>query len=278
MTIKTITQNNKQLPKKKEVNPKFSLRVKDLLKILKSNSNENKFIITPEQLLKIKEFKSNYSDIFKNTKNWLEFFSEFGENNLPVLFSPFKRNHKNIFDDQQNRARHILSLIKQNPDFELITMDGHGRLIYTLLDLLKKNNLMLKKIHLLDIDNNTNNYHKEMFPSDIFSNIINIPETQDILEIDSFLEKENIKYPLLYLNFCGISCCGNKVLDGKTRVTNFVKKWLENNTKLIISFSMRPSGLKESYKNRITIYGMLKQFVLKEVSVRGQFYTFEVSL
>ena len=42
MTIKTITQNNKQLPKKKEVNPKFSLRVKDLLKILKSNSNENK--------------------------------------------------------------------------------------------------------------------------------------------------------------------------------------------------------------------------------------------
>ena len=38
MTIKTITQNNKQLPKKKEVNPKFSLRVKDLLKILKSNS------------------------------------------------------------------------------------------------------------------------------------------------------------------------------------------------------------------------------------------------
>ena len=65
------------------------------------------------------------------------------------------------------RSKTIVDYMKEHPESELITMDGHGRLIYSIISQFQKEKSFIKskrKIHLIDIDDTTNNFHHQMFP------------------------------------------------------------------------------------------------------------------
>lgn len=280
----TNTQvNQKNQPSKEEnklgINTKNMPYNKKLVEILKLNDGDNKFIIIPEQITRFEETISK-SYHFKCFSNWFKFLSQKGEKDVPLLFSHFKIGHKQILNDQTIRAKYIYDLMNKDKNYELITMDGHGRLIYSLISFFQQNKSFVRskrKIHLIDIDENTNNFHKLMFPSSIFKRNINIPEAQDILEVDTFVKNEKIKKPLLYLNFCGIACCGDKKEDGKTKIFNFIKNWLNNNEIILISLSLRKTKLRLEVNGKKTFYGMIQEFNIKQISRRSNFYTFEIS-
>ena len=266
-----IVKSSKLVPTMKE----------SLIKILKMNTSTNKFVITDEQLKEFSKLVVN-SSYFKNFSNWYKFFSQTGLKNLPILFSPFQRNHLSIYDDQIARSKTIVDYMKSNPKSELITMDGHGRLIYSIISQFQQDKSFIKskrKIHLVDIDKTTNDFHQQMFPQKIFRKTINVPEAQDILEINnSFLENNKISDPFLYLNFCGIGCCANESKKGNERVIDFIKKWLESNKKIMLSLSLRPYGFKTHYQGKITTYGMLQNFNnLQLISRRSNFVTYMIS-
>lgn len=266
-----IVKSSKLVPTLKE----------SIINILKMNTSTNKFVITDEQLKEFSKLVVN-SSYFKNFSNWYKFFSQTGIKNLPILFSPFQRNHLTIYDDQYMRSKTIVDYMKEHPTSELITMDGHGRLIYSIISQFQKEKSFIKskrKIHLIDIDDTTNNFHHQMFPKKVFKNSINIPETQDILELNkSFLKNNEISNPFLYLNFCGIGCCSNESQKGNERVINFIKKWLEENDNIMLSLSLRPYGFKTHYQGKITTFGMLQNFNnLQLISRRSNFVTYMIS-
>tara|TARA_B100000524_G_C23653663_1_gene370986 strand:+ start:3305 stop:4162 length:858 start_codon:yes stop_codon:yes gene_type:complete len=278
----TTFAQNKQ-PSKEEnkvcLNTKKMPYNKKLVEILKLNDGNNKFIIIPEQSIRFEETISK-SYHFKCFSNWFKFLSQKGEKDVPLLFSHFKIGHKQILNDQTLRAEYIYDLMIKDKNYELITMDGHGRLIYSLISFFQQNKSFVRskrKIHLIDIDENTNNFHKLMFPSSIFKRNVNIPEPQDILKVESFVKNVKIKKPLLYLNFCGIACCGDEKDDGKTKVFNFIRSWLNNNNIIIISLSLRKTKLKLEVNGKKTFYGMIQEFNIKQISRRSNFYTFEIS-
>ena len=254
--------------------------LKDMfINLLQMNKSTNKFLILMEQL---KEFdKIANSSYFKNFTNWFKFFSQKGSKNLPILFSPFKKNHQSIFDDQNIRSDFIVNYMQNNPTSQLITMDGHGRLIYSIISKLQDLSSFKRSkkiIHLLDIDNLTNNFHKKMFPTNIFGKQIRIPECQDILELNStFLEKNNISHPLLYLNFCGINCCSTKNEKGNERVIKFIKQWINKQNNIMLSVSLRPHGFKTHHLGKLTTYGMLQEFNLELISRRSNFVTYFIT-
>ena len=255
--------------------------VNDFIEILKLEKGPNKFVVSDRQLQKINDLMKD--NLFRNFKDWYNFFSQTGVKKLPILFSPFLRNHISIYDDQKTRAKYIVDYMNQHNHSDLVTMDGHGRLMYSLMDYIKSNELKQIKVHLMDIEKRTNDFHKKVFPKEIFESEdnelkmkISIPKEQDIMDIDTEYFK-SIKNPFLYLNFCGISCCSKKKLSGREIVKRFIMKWLENHEGIMVSLSLRPHGLEETVDGMETNYGMLKKFNIQLVSKRSSFVTYMVT-
>ena len=94
--------------------------------------------------------------------------------------------------DQQLRADKLVSYVKANPQIKtIVTMDGHGRFILSLLQALghMANDINIKVV---DIDPIVNRWHQSFFPNRIESvegNIFNYVPNQ---------------HTLVYMNFCGI--------------------------------------------------------------------------
>ncbi len=244
-----------------------------LVKLLRNDDEkENKFVVSKEQLMEAQKQFQNYFDSFDS---WYAFFSQKGVKKLPVLFSPFKKGNRAIFKDQQARSKFIVDYISNNKDMELVSLDGHGRLIYSILDYAIKRESKFKT-HLVEISPVTNDFHKVMFPSNIFGDSslsVSVPEPQDILDWSTQYMKE-ITNPFLYLNFCGISCCRKGKQTGRERVHQFIEKWLETHKSILLSVSLRPHGFVEQFEGTLTNYGMIKQYKNLEVSQRGHFVTY----
>ena len=260
-------------PTKKQLKDEARSRAQSLVKLLKNDEDkENKFVVSKEQLRLARELFQGY---FKSFEDWYDFFSQKGIKRLPVLFSPFQKGNRAIFKDQEARSKFIVDYISNRQDMELVTMDGHGRLIFSLLDYSLKNKKEFRT-HLIDIDNNTNEFHKVMFPNRIFHDNklpVIVPGKQDILDWTTPYMKD-IKNPFLYLNFCGISCCRKGKQTGRERVHQFIEKWLEDHESILLSVSLRPHGFIEKFEGELTNYGMIKQYDSIEVSQRGHFVTY----
>ena len=96
-----------------------------------------------------------------------------------------------------------------------------------------------------------------------------------LLIIKIFLK--TVKNPLLYLNFCGISCCSVGRTSGRDRVKKFLQEWLKDHSSVMISVSLRPHGFEEVVDGVLTNYGMIKQFEnIEEVSKRSSFVIAEI--
>ena len=271
-------KEKKKVSKSKDIKvDSLSSKFIDILQMYKDSKKPNKFVVSKEQLERLSLLVSS-NNMFGTFENWYKFFTQKGVKNLPILFSPFKRNHKTIYNDQVSRAQKIVDHMNQKGYDDLITMDGHGRLIYSIIQYVKETKKVPPKIHLVDIDKTTNEFHKKIFPKDVFESgdhtKVSIPKEQDILNMDSeFLQ--TVKNPLLYLNFCGISCCSVGRTSGRDRVKKFLQEWLKNHSSVMISVSLRPHGFEEVVDGVLTNYGMIKQFEkIEEVSKRSSFVTY----
>jgi hypothetical protein len=255
----------------------LSLKFIDILQMYKDSKKPNKFVVSKEQLNRLSVLVTQFQ-MFQTFDSWYKFFTQKGVKRLPVLFSPFKRNHKTIYNDQVSRAQKIVDHMSQKGYEDLITMDGHGRLIYSIVHYVKQNKKVPPKIHLVDIDKTTNEFHKKIFPKDVFETgdhtLVSIPKEQDILNMDPEFLK-TVRNPLLYLNFCGISCCSVGRTSGRDRVKKFLQEWLKNHSSVMISVSLRPHGFDEVVDGTLTNYGMIKQFGnIELVSKRSSFVTY----
>ncbi len=150
-----------------------------------------------EQVKKL-ESMENINNFFQSLtpKNWCEVVEHYKS----YLFDG-KAYHK--IADQELRAEFIVNHIESNPNIKkIITMDGHGRFIMTLLSKLK-NKLLIDKIQIVvvDIDPTVNKWHQLFFPKQIIS-----------IEGNIFNHKPDNE-TFVYMNFCGIGgLSGQKML------------------------------------------------------------------
>jgi hypothetical protein len=150
-----------------------------------------------EQVKKL-ESMNDINNFLQNLppKDWCEVIEHY----KPYLFDG-KAYHK--IADQEMRAESIVKHIESNPSIKkIVTMDGHGRFIMTLLSKLKNKSLIDKiQIIVVDIDSTVNKWHQLFFPNKIFStegNIFNYKPDDETF---------------VYMNFCGIGgLSGQKML------------------------------------------------------------------
>ena len=121
----------------------------DILQMYKDSKKPNKFVVSKEQLERLSLLVSS-NNMFGTFENWYKFFTQKGVKNLPILFSPFKRNHKTIYNDQVSRAQKIVDHMNQKGYDDLITMDGHGRLIYSIIQYVKETKKNPPKIRMVE--------------------------------------------------------------------------------------------------------------------------------
>ena len=169
--------------------------------ILNYNHGENKFKPTPKQILYLEKYKEYFPNISNDMdpKNWLKL-------NLNLLFNPFSEWVKN---DQETRAKIILSYMERHNIKNLITMDGHGRFVGMIMSKLVeklhykyknkqkvKEELLKYKVYLIDIDEHVTLWHKAFLPS----YFVNTLPTGSVFDLSDDL----INNSMVYLNFCGI--------------------------------------------------------------------------
>ncbi len=174
---------------------KFSQRLKQILslKVRKTKNGKTKYInpLQPsEDQVKMLESNSDISNFLNNLEpsKWLEVMKPFKD----YLYMD-KASIK--ISDQEERAKYIANKIKRDKIKNLVMMDGHGRMYFSILSELKTY-INQVNITLVDTNATVNNWHKLFF-----SNKVNCVE-RNIYDIKPSDSVDNST--LIYMNFCGI--------------------------------------------------------------------------
>jgi hypothetical protein len=164
----------------------------------------------------------------------------------------------NKIADQEFRADIIISYIKSNPQIKnIITMDGHGRFLLTLL---QKLDLLANdiKIIIVDIDPIVNQWHKLFFPNSI-----------DCIESNIFNFKPS-NNTVVYMNFCGIG--GKKGQEGLAEYLSKIESKTNYDLHMMISLSTARCAKgscewldKESY-DKLWLKPYKKTYIGKKIS------------
>ena len=242
--------------------------------ILNYNHGENKFKPSLKQLYYLRKYNEYFPNISDDMdpEKWLKL-------NLNLLYSPFSEWVKN---DQETRAKIILSYMERHNIKNLITMDGHGRFVgmimFKLVQKLQrkyknkekvKEELQKYKVYLIDIDENVTLWHKAYLPS----YFVNTLPTGSVFDLSNDL----IDNSMIYLNFCGV---GNQMKNLK----RFVLKMIKSSRPLFLSYSVRamqphtPSGIISSWltdNNRRTDNNS-PPFKTRLMSKRGFFMSYVI--
>ena len=130
--------------------------------------------------------------------------------------------------DQEFRAKMLLEYITKNPSINtIVTMDGHGRFILTLLQKLGYLSNTIKII-VPEINPIVNRWHINFFPSAITSVNANI------------YDFEPDEHTLIYMNFCGIGG-----INGQKELANYlsnIKSKTYTDLHMMISISTARAG------------------------------------
>lgn len=167
---------------------------------------KHRFEVSKRQIKELQEIIENFKILTKlhyDEKQWLSKYKD-------VLFEGEKQYAEMMF-----RAEQFLDLaINMNKD-RLVYMDGHGRLTYCLLSLIKSRKIDIK-MTCIDVNRNMHNWHKYLLPKRVICKRMNIFNIQ------------GYETSAIYLNFCGIS-------DNVQKTINFL---LEHDCTMV-SFSTR---------------------------------------
>ena len=211
----------------------------------------------------------------QTTKEWHDaIWYDRDENNVPIIFGAFPEKHrKNALEDQLVRANAIIDRMVEQGLTRLITLDGHGRLLWCIIHSLIVRNIDYSKwtIEVPDIDQNAHDWHKGFLPNDVFR----IPEnTVSILSLEKYSPKYT-KGCFIYMNFCGL---GNH--ETRNEVLNFIHSLAK--PAVMLSVSIRSKCKENETKDKkVTTRGVLetirKKYNSQNITERGTFVTIGIT-
>lgn len=165
----------------------------------------------------------------KNKQTWFDNFIQSTNSPHPLFFGKFSTG---IQQNQKKRSEHVITMMEKHNKTNLVTMDGHGRLVWSIINVLSLHNISIKKFQfiIVDIDENVTKWHNNFLPKDITSYTNNILNT-------CFSKKLN-KNNYFYFNFCG-------TYGQRYEIIHRVKYLINENMPFTISFSTR--GKKQNF-------------------------------
>jgi hypothetical protein len=174
------------------------------------------------------ESMDNINNFLQNlpSKDWCEVVEHYKS----YLFDG-KAYHK--IADQELRAEFIANYIESNPNIKrIVTMDGHGRFIMTLLSKLKNKSLIDDiQIIVVDIDSVVNKWHQLFFPKSVIS-----------IEGNIFDYKPDNE-TFVYMNFCGIGG-----LNGQKMLLDYLSE-IKSNTNNELNMMLSVSTARAAKKS-----------------------------
>lgn len=243
-----------------------------LHKIILSKKTSNSFIPTSYQVTQLKNLNCSYAQSnspFNGSRNeWLSNLKV--ENNKSILtnFSPplfFGKFHRGTKNDHEKRAQYILKQMQLYKKTSLITMDGHGRMIWSIMNQMNYAKIpsSLYGFVLADIDKDVTEWHKNFLPKGIACITYNI--------LDMYLNNifvSNKDY--LYLNFCGTYGQRNKILM-------CAHKLIIQKVPFMISFSLRSKNrthfTKDGSLTNVGLYSVLIKMGCDVLCRNGMYVT-----
>jgi len=194
------------------------------------------------------------------------------------------RGHEAQKEDLDLRCRSIIKDVYQYNKTDILTFDGHGRTIYLLyknfIEFTKKlptdEQWKMPRIHIAEIDRNSDNWHRMFFPRDVqllpignvFSNIAGKSEEELKIFLNSFI---------VYFNFTGIGKSMKPLLHFMNNAINLFGDDREKNFVPCIYLSfMAGMGIhgSENWRKFASDY-IIPYF--EHVSRRANFTTFKLS-
>lgn len=219
----------------------------------------NRFQPTPEEVLLLKDSEIVFSTL--SASDWVRFCEEESDFTETYLDSM----GQNIIDDQLARAQAYAELFWMKNYSTIVLMDGHGRMLYTILKCLQHWDINIDQldIYVVDLDPIVHEWHQLFFPNNVISLQDDII---DLLEQHLDLQDEDENPTVLpYLNFCGLH-------GQQERVWNLVQRWTHG---MYLSFTLegqafRKGGSKWSkrhlYRNPSKVMGLVGQIYQLEKS------------
>lgn len=229
-----------------------------LEQILLMENSKNHKQPTQKQNDEVKTIKMNE----RSTRDWFNIMKILKKYLFLYQYSGAVQKEINL----QRRAQLLINQLNANPNIKrIIFMDGHGRMLYCMLEQILHhcpNRLNDLKFVVVDVDKATHDWHTLFFPIEhtecIHGNIYDLDET--------YYSESN----LFYFNFCAVG--------GKKGICNFVafikdKKFATQNCFLLSFASGRGFKYQEHFKN----VGVYEMFELQDQNLGKLFATFVVT-
>lgn len=214
------------------------------------------FIDSPifkEYFIKINKLQSPPDQKYSPKERWTDYLELFYKPpSNETLFLDYDKLGSNHEADLNERAEFIVSRCIQNGLKSIHTIDGHGRLIIRIVDLLIQNDSIDMNsfvIFVYDVSEDSNMWHHMTLPlgttqSGESGNILN-------LLISQSENKEYLADKMFYLNFSGLTNQGKMVFEIIKKVDK-----TKNIQNIVVSFSCVRGALipcNELYKQLITL-------------------------
>lgn len=217
----------------------------ELVDILWAGLNED----NPLQPIKVASFRTQ-SPLLGAPLEWERGIVEEIFNLLLILLDPVEVSKKRR-DIQQRAAYCASQIVKHNTHF-FVTLDGHGRMILSviseLLKLGKHGEAALSRLRFVvpDREQRVTDFHQWLFPNQLFFTFL----TTDIYKLET-----RFAYTFIYLNFCGI---GGK--SGIQACRNFLFKQLQAlpDTPILLSWSVQRGATqyRRKFNSRFNLSGI----------------------
>ena len=231
--------------------------IKSVQKIILHKGLVNSLSPTAYQVTQLKQLKYSYI----NTNNLFNADRYSWVNNLKITnsmtlanYSPplfFGKFHFSTKKDQEKRAQGILERMQLYKKAHLVMMDGHGRMLWSILNHMEVTKIPLNMYDFTLVDStiNVTEWHKNFLPKDITY------VTCDIMDL--YLDNWVGSYDhYLYLNFCG-------TYGERDKILMCAHKLIMMKIPFIIGFSLRSKSREFFTKNKSLTNVGLQSILIK---------------
>ena len=221
------------------------LSSEDVVAYLSRELDSTQFQPTKKQTEALKELLRGVDVKPEKWSQWLELWSR------DALYQGFDPE---VANDQEKRAESLAKKMEDSHVHKIILMDGHGRLVYSLLSKIKERqalNVDSVEVTLVDIDQDVHEWHQAFMPmaKNIYGSIFDQKPSEDVV---------------MYLNFMGLGGAGQN-----EKLLEWLQKYEKERSRVVLSFSARGG------ENPETEAKLQKDLKAHKVSGRGFFRTFD---
>jgi hypoxanthine phosphoribosyltransferase len=258
---------------------------------------------TKEQLEKLKILNSNntfnYYNQYLTPYKWCQNLDNGSEKYNPLFLG--RTPEEKI--DLGERARAIIKSFIENENFtDIITMDGHGRTLWYLIEYIKKfrelpqeaieylNPTRTVNLNIYEINKVVHEWHEIFFPKrednidnininnqeeNVFNSFLNTISNPENPEEKSYsLKPEVLKKTIIYLNFCGIQYFVEKL---KTIIDLLSKLDSNEESDKYVIYVSAFYAITENIPTVNKLFSNNKNFLIVPITKRKDFLTFKLN-